>query len=222
MFGKARCLPAPANLENLVQQHMRQARPSVCAELLFVRKVCELDVAHFRRIHQDTESAFKDVMTKFVESQQRGESAWRPRARSRSRSRDRRLLMESLSCMRRLDSVMKKDLTPEQFAHYRAEVEKRQAFHKQAGVRYLVDAIDRDLYLSDEQRLKLAESLSSHWDPGWNTSLEYLLVRQPVLSGRVRSLCDTATWMHHKEDMGRCPESGRPGGSVRSPGLVHE
>jgi hypothetical protein len=74
-----------------------------------------------------------------------------------------------------VDSVMKKDLTPDQFARYRDEVEKRDAFQKQAAIRYLVDAIDRDVYLSDEQRLKLAESLSSHWDPGWKTSLEYLL-----------------------------------------------
>ncbi len=69
--GKDRC-PA-GNLENLVQQYMRQARPLVRAELIFVRKVCELDVEQFRRIHQDTESAFKEMMTKFVEAQQQGQ-----------------------------------------------------------------------------------------------------------------------------------------------------
>ena len=44
-----------------------------------------------------------------------------------------------------------------------------------AAVRYLVDAIDRDLFLSDQQRLQLTESLSSHWDQSWSTTLEYRL-----------------------------------------------
>ena len=38
-----------------------------------------------------------------------------------------------------------------------------------------MDAIDRDLYLSGAQRLKLTDSLLSHWDEGWSMSLEYLL-----------------------------------------------
>ena len=70
---------------------------------------------------------------------------------------------------------MKKDLTSEQFAHYQAEVEKRDANRKQSAVRFLVDAIDRDLYLSGQQRLKLTESLLAHWDQSWSMSLEYLL-----------------------------------------------
>ena len=47
-----------------------------------------------------------------------------------------------------LASVMKNDLTPEQFSHYQAEVEKRDANRKQSAVRFLVDALDRDLYLT--------------------------------------------------------------------------
>lgn len=171
VFGKARIVGRPANLENLVQQYMRQARPLVRAELIFVRKVCELSVEQFRRIHQDTESAFKDVITKFVEAQQQRRvrvvgQAVSPQAQA----------LDGVTVLREgLEAVMKKDLTPEQFSRYRAEVEKRDAFQKQIGIRYLVDAIDRDLYLSDEQRAKLAESLSSHWDSSWKTSLEYLL-----------------------------------------------
>ena len=169
VFAKAMVLARPANLENLVQQYMRQARPLVRAELLFVRKVCELDVAHFRRIYQDTESAFKDAMTKFAEAQQQGRVRVAGKAQRPQVPDGIKLLHEAI------ESVMKKDLTSDQFARYRTEVDKRDAFQKQAAVRYLVDAIDRDLFLSDEQRLKLAESLSSHWDPSWKTSLEYLL-----------------------------------------------
>ncbi len=130
--------------------------------------------------------------------------------------------MESCSCVKRLDSVMKNDLTPEQFARYRAEVEKREAFQKQAAVRYLVDAIDRDLYLSDEQRLKLAESLSVALGLELEHEPGVPPVCQPVLSGRRRSLRDTVPGCDTEKDMGRAQKVGRTGGSVWPSGLVHE
>ena len=52
---------------------------------------------------------------------------------------------------------------------------KRNANRRKAGLHYLVDAIDRDLYLSDQQRVKLTETLVLHWDDSWCTSLEYVL-----------------------------------------------
>jgi hypothetical protein len=158
-----------ANLENLVQQHMRQARPLVRAELIFVRKVCALDMEQFRRIHQDTEAAFKDAITKIVEAQQQARVRV-PGKVQRAQAPDAIGLLRA-----RLAAVMKNDLTPEQFARYEVEVEKRDAFQKESAVRFLVDAIDREVYLSDDQRLKLTESLLAHWDPSWNSSLEYVL-----------------------------------------------
>ena len=73
---------------------------------------------------------------------------------------------------------MKNDLTSEQFTHYQAEVDKRNAARKQAAIHYFVSTIDQDLYLTDPQRLKLTESLSAHWDESWNTILEYQLYGQ--------------------------------------------
>ncbi len=163
--------PPPVNLGNLVQQYMQQARPLVRAELIFVRKVCELDLPQFRRIHQETEVAFKDAMTKFVEAQ---------RAKGVGTGQNKKFrpvpLTRWRSCVDGLASVMRKDLTPEQFARYQAELEKRDAFQKQSGVRYLVEALDRDLYLSDDQRRRLIESLSSHWDQSWRAGLEFRLL----------------------------------------------
>ena len=157
------------NLDNQIQQYMRQARPIVRAELIFVRKVCDLDVEHFRRINQDAETAFKGAAKTFVEAQQQGRVRVPGGVRTSQGVDGLAVLQEGLA------SVMKKDLTAEQFAHYQAEVEKRDANRKQCAVRFLVDAIDRDLYLSGSQRLKLTESLLSHWDHSWSMCLEYLL-----------------------------------------------
>ena len=159
----------PANLENLVQQYMRQARPLVRAELIFVRKVCSLELEQFRWIHQDIETAFKDAITKIVEGQQQGRVRAAGPIQRTPASGAIALLRE------RLASVMKNDLTPAQFARYEVEVEKRDAFQKESAVRYLVDAVDREVYLSDDQRQKLTDSLSSRWDPSWTPTLEYLL-----------------------------------------------
>jgi hypothetical protein len=168
-MAKARLLARPGNLENQVQQYMRQARPIVRAELIFVRKICDLDVEHFRQINQDAETAFKGAAKTFVEAQQQGRARVPGGVRTSTTVDGLALLQEGLA------SAMKKDLTSEQFAHYQAEVEKREANRKQCAVRFLVDAIDRDLYLSGSQRLKLTESLLSHWDHGWSMCLEYLL-----------------------------------------------
>ena len=165
-----RVLVRQANaLENQVQQYMRQARPIVRAELIFVRKICELDMEHFRLINHDAEAAFKEAAKTFVQAQQQGRVRLPGQGRPAPAVDGLAMLHEGLS------SVMKKDLTSEQFGHYQAEVEKRDANRKQSAVRFLVDAMDRDLYLSGQQRLKLTESLLAHWDHGWSMSLEYLL-----------------------------------------------
>ena len=71
---------------------------------------------------------------------------------------------------------MKKNLTAAQYARYQAEVAKRDAYNKQSAVRYLVDAIDGELFLADPQRLQLTEWLSSHWEQSWSANLEYRLL----------------------------------------------
>ena len=74
---------------------------------------------------------------------------------------------------------MKKDLTSQQFARYQTELEKRDAHRTHSAVRYLVDAVDHDLFLSDQQRVQLTESLTSHWDRSWDWALEYQLYGNP-------------------------------------------
>jgi hypothetical protein len=168
-FPAPRVLARAANLDNLVQQYMRQARPIVRAELIFVRRLCELDMEQFRRINHDVEAEFQDTAKRFVEAQQQG------RARAAGKVQ-RTQAVDGLALLREgLASVMKKDLTDEQFVHYQVEVEKRDAHRKQSAIGFLVDAIDRDLFLSDTQRLKLTESIRSHWEESWSLSLEYVL-----------------------------------------------
>jgi hypothetical protein len=162
------------NLDNVTQQFKQftnQAQPAVRAELIFVRRICGLDRESFRRVHQGAQAALKNVATKFAESQQ----ARLPGPLAKGANPPSRIVDGAAVLQQELESTLKKNLSPDQFASYRAEVEKRTANRRQTAVRYLVDAIDQDLYLSDEQRQKLTETLSSHWDDHWNVILEHRL-----------------------------------------------
>jgi hypothetical protein len=69
-------------------------------------------------------------------------------------------------------SVMKKDLTASQWSLYEIERGKRDEHRKSMTIRYFLDAIDRELYLSPDQRDRLDQSLSSNWDTNWTLYLE--------------------------------------------------
>ncbi len=160
------------NVEAFAQQNIRQGRPTMRAEVIFVRKLFGLNTEQLRRIYQDAETALKEAATNFAESQQR------PRVRVVGQARTApvaRNLDGGKVLERAFAVVMKKHLTPEQFSRYEAEIEKRNANRRRSALHYLVDTMDRDLYLSDQQRLKVTESLTSHWDDSWCASLEYVL-----------------------------------------------
>jgi hypothetical protein len=166
---KAIAVARAAQLENMIQQIMRQARPAARAEVIFVRNVCELKVDQLRVVNRDIELALKEVVTKVAEAQQQG------RIRVVGKNRTTQTLDGSKLLREHFASVMQKDLTPDQLARYQCEVEKRDTNRRQAGLHYLVNALDRDLYLTQQQRDLLTESLSAHWDDAWCACLEYTL-----------------------------------------------
>ena len=43
---------------------------------------------------------------------------------------------------------------------------------KRATIRYFLDAVDREVYLSPNQRERLEKSFNSHWEPTWTLYLD--------------------------------------------------
>jgi len=182
------------NRDPLIQQVTTQARPMVRAELIFVRNICKLDRESFRQINRDADQVLKEVVNTMVDAQIRprvivraapapvgGGAVRLPAAAPRpvvagaaaANLDGGKLLQNGLAV------VMKKHLSPEQWSHYQAEVDKRDASRKQSAIRYLVDSLDRELYLSDQQREKLTDALSFHWHDRWYLYLEYVLNGNP-------------------------------------------
>jgi hypothetical protein len=161
MLKKAMPKAARPNLDAQVQQFTQQFRPILRAEHHVVRIACGLTPEQRKAIARAGEQALRDVARKYLETMRR------PMTMAQRAALDpRRLIQEGLA------AAVKAQLPPEQAARYQDELAKRQAARKQVAVRNLVARLDHDLILSPEQRNRLSESLSSHWDDSWAQSLE--------------------------------------------------
>jgi hypothetical protein len=160
--------PAQPNRAPLVQQLTNQARPLLRAELIFARNVCQLNRDELRKINRAAQEMLDEVVAKLVDAQ------FQPRARVvvgqgqvHPHSLDSQQLLHD-----GLVAVMKKNLSDAQWSRYEAEMQKRDESRKRATIRYLVDAIDRELYLTPEQCDRLETALGDHWDGAWTMYLE--------------------------------------------------
>ena len=86
----------------------------------------------------------------------------------------RELLLEGMAAARNAH------LTPEQLARYQVEIESRSEFKKEVAVRNLIVKLDGVLWLTTEQRERLRESLSSHWNREWCPSLQVFRYEQYI------------------------------------------
>lgn len=166
-----RVLPvAPAarevKVEPLIQQFLPQLRPVMLAELHFVRSACNPTREQRIAIAREGDRVLTEATREYAEAYQKmQQGGWNgtstpPDPPGR--------IVEGIA------GAVKARLTPEQAARYRVEADRRAAVLKDVTVRNLVVNLDEELLLSADQRLKLAESLSSHWDAAWSRSLMQL------------------------------------------------
>ena len=115
--------------------------------------------------HQDASKALEEVVNSMVDAQLQprvmvraaqapavGRALPQPAQVRPALPRNRQTIADGAKLLREsLAAVIKKHLSPEQWSRYQAEVEKRNAGRKQVAIRYLVDSLDHELYLSDQQ-----------------------------------------------------------------------
>ena len=152
------------NQDGQVQQMMMQFRPILRAEFHVIRVACRPTPEQRKAIAQAAEQTLRDATKKYVESMRRPMTA-----AQRAANDPRRLIEEGLV------QAIKSQLPAEQVARYQEELTKRAAGRKRLALRNLVARLDHDLVLSPDQRDKLSESLSAHWDDSWGQSLEMFL-----------------------------------------------
>jgi hypothetical protein len=152
------------NQDGQVQQMMMQLRPILRAEFHVIRVACQPTPEQRKAIAHAAEQTLRDATKKYVETMRR------PMTVSQRSANDPHKLIEE-----GLVQAIKSRLPAEQVARYQEELTKRAAGRKRLALRNLVARLDHDLVLSPEQRDKLGESLSAHWDDAWGQSLEMFL-----------------------------------------------
>jgi hypothetical protein len=158
---------AQPNRAPLIQQFTNQARPLLRAELIFARNVCHLNRDDLRKVNHDAQQMLDEVVTKLVDAQ------FQPRVKVQVKGPvvnnnldAQQLLLDGVV------AVMKRDLTADQWSLYEIERQKRDANRKRMTIRYFLDAIDREIYLSPGQRERLETTFNSNWESNWALYLE--------------------------------------------------
>ncbi len=157
------------NLNPMIQQFTQQGRPMMRSEVLLVHSLFHLTKDQLRVLVKGAEAALEKVAKEMAEYQQGGINRMALRGQTATNPDWAKKLQETIAV------EIKKQLTPEQFARYQSEVDTRSAERKQFGVRFMVDAIDRELLLSPKQRDQLMATLGPKWDGAWAMYLEYIM-----------------------------------------------
>lgn len=149
----------------LAREYIPQIRPFVRAELHFIRLVCEPTAGQRAGLVEAAEAVLKDTAKQVaVLQQQIQQGGWNGEPFP-----DLQTLIEG-----GLVKAAASQLTPEQCRRYDAESKKRAADRKRAAAEMLVIHLDRELFLSLEQRQKLIDRLIANWDDAWYSSVDQI------------------------------------------------
>ena len=150
-----------------IDELLQQLRPILYSELGFIRLVCDdLTVAQRAQIRSAAEASLKLSASKMAVNQEPDHSVGIG------------VLLETrtepLSAIRQeIDTIMKEVLTPEKYATYSELAANRIAHRKRAALFAIVAQLDGNLCLAFQQREKIMDEISSHWQDEWEQWLEW-------------------------------------------------
>jgi hypothetical protein len=143
------------------EQALRQLGPLLQVELIFAKRTCKPTRDQMQNMRQDLGKFVKDEVNDFFDLMQ-GRVA-----RTGGGFGVARKLLDD-----RLAKFVETNLSKEQAADYRAELQKRDANEREVSALNLVVFLDRELSLSPKQRDAIQRSLMENWDDGWSQTVE--------------------------------------------------
>jgi hypothetical protein len=169
---KAAAAPVPiskaSNRQRLVLNLTNQYAQHYHVELLHARSAGGLSKDQLKRIRPEADKQLGIAIEQLVDDQLAWAQARKPGAKPLNRP-------NAADVIKRVQTVVsgavKAHATPEQWTAYVEDLAHRDQSRKEAGVRYCVAALDRQVMLSVDQRTRLIDSLSSHWDDAWSSAL---------------------------------------------------
>ena len=159
--GGMQVMPA-ANLDQMTQQWIQRLTPILRGELRSLTSAAEPTPTQRREIALEGGRTLKMVAGNLTKSGRHGRQISSPATDAR------RLIHDSV------EAEAKAKLSPEQFARYQKEVERKAEDRREVVLLNIVVKIEKVLFLSPEQRQKLCDSLRSQWDEFSYPSIEML------------------------------------------------
>jgi hypothetical protein len=153
---KAKRAEEEAARAELTIARKRLYRSLFLAELRFIRVSAGASEEQARRMARAAQGPLQAAVAEFVKNELK-----KPQAPGFDSTGACRSVQDAVS------AIAKAQLSPEQWGRYRDQVAKRTAHRKQVAIRGLLARLEQKLRLTTEQRDKLGESLSSHWEPSW-------------------------------------------------------
>ena len=151
---------ADAQNDAMVQQYLVQFRPLLAEELGFVRLVCsDLSKEQRPKIKAAGVACLKQAAKEMGQFQNRQNQGIAIRARTQPEPR--KMIREAVA------KALKETLTAEQMERYSREATARKEQRKRAAILCVVSRLDGCLSLNADQREKIVDSFSSHWEDKW-------------------------------------------------------
>jgi hypothetical protein len=172
-------LAGGGNQGDLTARLIEQYRPTLYREYHFLRMVCGLSEEERKSIAQGAERAFKAAMRQYDEMR-RTPQLRLAGAPPRVLPDPRKLIEEGLI------RVAEEHLPAERVARYREELVQRALERRRVTIQKVVERLDHELFLSSDQRARLADTLSSRWDEAW-FPIETMSINAEQYIGRIPS-----------------------------------
>jgi hypothetical protein len=145
--------------EAMTQQFVQQYHSVLRSELNFIRLICsDLTPEQRPKIRGPAEAALKEAAKQMAKQQNQMQ---RGIAVRNAQVEPAKLIREAVQ------KALKETLTEEQMAKYTEEANLRTANRKRAAILSLVSRLDGHLFLTQEQREKITDSLSTKWQDQW-------------------------------------------------------
>jgi hypothetical protein len=173
--AQVRALAQAQAQEQALQQQEKQFVPQFRilwkAELHLIRNVCQPSDDQLAKLNAATRLVAEQASSQMV----RGRNVARRKVDGaltvvkRTSTEPRAMIQEAIL------PILEANLTPEQVARYKEELERSRLERRQMVIDNLVAKLDHDLQLSNEQREKLCGAMASNWDATWEISTQALL-----------------------------------------------
>ena len=149
-----------AQNDALTKQFLVQFRPLLTEELGFVRLVCsDLSKEQRPKIKAAGEASLKQAAKEMGQFQNRQNQGIAIQARIQPEPR--KMIREAV------DKALRETLTSEQMQRFSLEATARKEQRKRAAILCVVSRLDGCLSLNADQREKIVDSISSHWEDKW-------------------------------------------------------